>query len=80
MKQTLDAYLDKLTGLDDDKVDQLVEEAKALIGDHKRKRSTPMLTCCYTAGRAAAARRTSLPALPLPSIAAACYCGRNTRI
>ena len=33
MKQTLDAYLHKLTGLDDDKVDQLVEEAKALIGD-----------------------------------------------
>lgn len=33
MKQTLDAYLEKLTGLDDDKVDQLVEEAKALIGD-----------------------------------------------
>ena len=33
MKQTLDAYVDRLTGLDGDKVDQLVEEAKALIGD-----------------------------------------------
>ena len=33
MKQTLDAYVDRLTGLEDDKVDQLVEEAKALIGD-----------------------------------------------
>lgn len=33
MLQTLDAYLEKLAGLPQDKVDKLYEEAKSVIGD-----------------------------------------------